>query len=450
MTHLIYWLRFRSAWLSLFFLFFALEVLRSPEIFFVGRFFAEEGSLYWAHALSSSFGDHVTFVAPIANYLLLNCNLQTWIAAMVPISIGPLVTAWTSLAFMAVPSLLVMVADNRRLDFKLRFSIAAALLFGRPVLSTEILANSINTQVFLGLATVCILVFGYAASKPARFATQAIVVIAAFSGWYSCVLFPFFVYRGVRLKSRTYLCSSAFLLAGLITQSLIFLELRFGSSSTSHRLSHPLSLASVVADLANVISHAVSPLESRFVSPLFLLVAVTFVGVYIYRRFRPRPGSVLILRADGGALNAVSAKFDQEMAYLMGCFTVEFCLVVIGRAQESFAGRYAAIPSSVALMLIILAAFSIKNPSSVLRYCKRTIIGVVTLSSLCTIIFPTNVEYLRAPDGFSWSEQLAKLDGKQDATVFHWPIASAGEQDWQTNMSKPSPRLAPFQESLTK
>ena len=66
------------------------------EVLLKGRFFAEEGSMYWAHALSSNLIDQLFFVAPVAGYYLINTNIQTFLASIVPLSLAPYITIYSS------------------------------------------------------------------------------------------------------------------------------------------------------------------------------------------------------------------------------------------------------------------------------------------------------------------------------------------------------------------
>ena len=69
------------AWLALFDL---LAILRSPHLLLNGRFWAEEGSVHFAHAHTEGGFAGLTFVDQRAGYLNLLPNVGTWLATFVP------------------------------------------------------------------------------------------------------------------------------------------------------------------------------------------------------------------------------------------------------------------------------------------------------------------------------------------------------------------------------
>ena len=71
-------------------------VFRSNEILLQGRFFAEEGSVFWSYALSQEGHSVIQYVPVIQGYLCLNCNLQIYLSTLVPVTFSPLVTVWSS------------------------------------------------------------------------------------------------------------------------------------------------------------------------------------------------------------------------------------------------------------------------------------------------------------------------------------------------------------------
>src|SRR5215470_16551381 len=92
-------------------------ISRAPYVLTRGRFFAEEGSIYYPHMRDGS----IWYVAKSVGYIYGFLNGATWLAARVPIEHAPLVTAWLSLglvmvvawAALAVPSDLLPNAGAR-------------------------------------------------------------------------------------------------------------------------------------------------------------------------------------------------------------------------------------------------------------------------------------------------------------------------------------------------
>ena len=71
---------------------------RAPYLLVHGRFFAEEGTMYFSHMKHGS----VWFVARPVGYIYAFCNIATSLATHVPLERAPLVTAWLSLGVIAL------------------------------------------------------------------------------------------------------------------------------------------------------------------------------------------------------------------------------------------------------------------------------------------------------------------------------------------------------------
>src|SRR5215475_3533867 len=69
---------------------FLVAISRAPYVLTHGRFYAEEGSIYYPHMRDGS----IWFVAKSVGYIYGFLNGATWLAARVPIEHAPLVTAW--------------------------------------------------------------------------------------------------------------------------------------------------------------------------------------------------------------------------------------------------------------------------------------------------------------------------------------------------------------------
>ena len=78
---------------------------RSPEIFLEGRYFAEEGSVWWSFSIANSFIDTLLFSPAAGGYVCLICNLQIAATKLLPIEIGPIFTAISSIFIFLSPSM---------------------------------------------------------------------------------------------------------------------------------------------------------------------------------------------------------------------------------------------------------------------------------------------------------------------------------------------------------
>jgi hypothetical protein len=137
-------------------LYMVVSILRSPDTLLVGRFYAEEGAVFWSRARANNFWDTITF-NPNIGYFQLSTNLHAQALSYLPVRIAPLISAWISLILSAVSAILIVLAPNRLCTSLVqRFIIAAVLLFSAPVTEPDIFANSIQLQVHLGLLSIVI------------------------------------------------------------------------------------------------------------------------------------------------------------------------------------------------------------------------------------------------------------------------------------------------------
>ena len=65
---------------------------RAPHVLLNGRFWAEEGTIHFAHAFAEGGIGGLTFIDQRAGYLNIVPNVGTWLASLVPLSVAPLVT----------------------------------------------------------------------------------------------------------------------------------------------------------------------------------------------------------------------------------------------------------------------------------------------------------------------------------------------------------------------
>lgn len=426
------------------------QVCRAPEIFLVGRFFAEEGAFYWANALSNSTLSQVFFVAPIANYLSLNANLQTEIATWLPIEIAPLFTVWSSLGLMIAPSILVMLSDPTRFKFLLRFTIAALLLFSRPVLSTEVLANSINSQTFLGLFAGCLLIFGFPKNRVNRAASYFLVFFGSLSGWYTAILFPLFIIRSLRNPKGGFLFPAISSSLGALVQGSLFIQAKLTDSDTTNRVSRFPSPGGFLNDLINSGEHALVPASAGILGRLIAVLAWLFISLYLARFFWRVCKQTLGRTSVETNLLSVAGPSQMHVVYAIAAFFFEISLVLLGRAAPYYDARYAVVPSGLLLVAISLALFESKMKGIYSFISGVIIFPSIAASVLTAASVPDIGEFLQVQDRYSWPNQISMVKTGKTDFVYHWPVSSTAEPDWQTDLKNPEVRLAPFQVSLTK
>ena len=178
-------------------------ILRSPEILFHGRFWAEEGTMWWANARASNALETLLYVPDLAGYFMLNTNVSFVIAGIFPLQYQPLVVTWLAVLTMATPAM-VYLCVSRSHPTLWRVVVTLFMMVGAPLLEPEVFSNAINAQVFLGLGAALILVYDDESHAPRR-SLLAFLMLAGLSGMYAAILAPLFVLKALCDKpTRTF------------------------------------------------------------------------------------------------------------------------------------------------------------------------------------------------------------------------------------------------------
>lgn len=228
------------------FLFACLVVSRLPNAFLQGRFWAEEGSIFFANAWH--LPSFQALFAVHTGYLNLTANAATLIASHAPLKIAPLVTAGIALAIQCVPALLILLSRSSWAQHRIA-AIAALLVIAIPPAAEEAWLNTINSQHHLALAVGIILALQTERGIVALF-QAGVLLLAALSSPASWFLLPPMMLRAAIDKSRPRAIQSLIFLIGIAVEMIWFF------SSSQRTFGMPVSLLGAVI----YAKHIVSPL----------------------------------------------------------------------------------------------------------------------------------------------------------------------------------------------
>ena len=128
--------------------FVALVWLRMPEIMHHGRFWAEEGRVYFVNAVALPWWR--ALFRPEVGYLNLPANVAGLCArAFVPLEDAPHVTTVIAMALQCLPAVLLITARDGWLRQPV-VRAAAVLLLAEPVAGDEVWLNTINGRLHAG------------------------------------------------------------------------------------------------------------------------------------------------------------------------------------------------------------------------------------------------------------------------------------------------------------
>ena len=206
--------------------------LRSPGLLFSPRLWAEEATIYYVYARHHDLLPSL-FLVPSsrgpAGYLSLVPNTAATLASrLVSEELAPLVFTLIALLVQLIPFALVLW--GRSLLWRTareRATVCALLLFCSTVIA-EVWLNTINSQIFLGLAAALLLVertdlLSEPGQRVRRWTYRGLLGIAGLNGLYSAFLAPAFALRAWRTGHREAWRQAWIVGVGALVQATAFL-----------------------------------------------------------------------------------------------------------------------------------------------------------------------------------------------------------------------------------
>ncbi|MEM7139701.1 MAG: hypothetical protein AAF548_01635 [Actinomycetota bacterium] len=349
-------------------LFAVLAFLRSPHVLLEGRFWAEEGSVHFAHAVNEGGFAGLTFIDQRAGYLNLIPNLGTWLASLLPLSVAPLVTGWLSFTVLLLLLWVTIVWPSELLPTKAARLVAAGLLLFGPLAHPEVWLNTINSQTYLGIAAIVLLFVRLDELGPRAFRASVVgLAVAALSGLYTVVLAPLFVVRASIERSRRSIIHAATICGATAFQGIIVLVSRTSGSLEESKLTIP-GLRELVATFG-----------SLHVSPIFLGRAETEdLANNVIAGSGAWTFTVLLTVAGviGVVAYAVRGAAPRLLLLLAGAFVLTEGLVQLG-AWGIADARYAVVPLAIVSLLLAHAVGIATEPIG-----RTFALGLVTVALL--------------------------------------------------------------------
>lgn len=200
----------------MFALFGALIVAREPGLFLQPRFWAEEGTVYFAHA--HRHPDLLSLFVLHQGYLSLVANMAALAAAALPLEHAPAATTLVAFAVQLLPVALVLLGPSAHWShLEQRFCVAAVIVLGWA--NTEIWLNTINAQFHLALAAfLCLLLDEAQMGSAVRRAVLALALLAPLSSPSSLFLLPLFAVTALWQATPFSRLRAVCFLAGCILQ----------------------------------------------------------------------------------------------------------------------------------------------------------------------------------------------------------------------------------------
>ncbi len=399
-----------ASYFVIIFIFLGYLILRSPQILLEGRYFAEEGSVWWSYSLSNNFLDTLLYTPAAGGYVCIVCNLQILVTKYLPIGIGPLFTVWTSILFSIMPSILFFKLNKRSNQFnKLLMSILLLILPSMNFL--EVFANSISTSQFFAISTFIILNYGLN-EKKLLILEYVIIFIGFLSYYYSIFLIPCFLLKYFFTKNKNLIVP---IVLGIFS-SLVHLNV----------IIYLLLKESFFARNFDTLS---SPLV--LLNNIKLSIAVNFFGEKFYKDTLLNTISLIIIIFL--VFLMIKGLFQNNILIIISAVLLQLMLLYFGQVGNNYYGRYAVVASTL-VMFIIFEFFM-----------DRKEFAVVFLFFLFVSIYNFNTQggsYFIECNQYciGWNDQIKNIqNGIQDKYI-HWPMGE-GDPYWFTNAIEPKPNI---------
>jgi hypothetical protein len=398
-----------------------IAVSRAPYALWHGRFYAEEGSIYFPHMRNGS----VWFVAKSVGYIYAFLNIATGLATHVPLERAPLVTAWLSFALvigvawaaLALPSDLLPNAGAR--------IAAAVLLVVGPVAVPVVWLNATNAQVYLGVLAVLFLFVDVARLGRVQFVTVVVALaLAGLSGLYAAALAPLFIALALRDRSPRRITLALIVSACAVAQVVVVQHSHAAGDLAQGRGSFR-GFGAITRDVA----------AWHFGTLLFGNSIATHVYRYAHDLERIALiglGAFVIAVVFAALLASVPRR--RVAVLLVGAFALEEVLVLFG-TRRGAGGRYAVVPVAI----LVLAAV---HGAATARY--KAAAGIGAALCACALVAgvatfwtgqPRTLRCVQCPD---WHEQVRAWRAGRTTELRIWPYA--GGVRWTVHLRQARPR----------
>ncbi len=348
-----------------------LVVARQPQLVLGPFLWAEDGTVWLAAALAD--GSASTLAAPYAGYLHVLPRAVALVATHVPLRFAPWIFAWTAVAVLLVP--VVLLTSERARDTwnaPTRAAIALAILL--LPFSAETFANLTNTPWRLGLAALLIFVLPPSQRAAARGLDLTIVTLSAFSGPLALLALPVHALLARRSRWKSALLGASAVGALLQATLLVQSQDRAGAIPDIGR-SLLRILGGQIGIGALFGTHAVAYVDARPWATTAWTIALGFLFVLAIAVARSRtPGLrplatlallVLVAALVGGTADDPARRLVElgtppagGRYWLLPILTIHLTLLALLRDPRT--RRAAAIPAALALYAI---AADFRHPS---------------------------------------------------------------------------------------
>lgn len=384
-------------------LFLLLTIGRMPNIVFQGRFWAEEGTVFYWHAATTAWLPALFY--SYAGYMNFGANIAAVAARhLVPLDYAPRITFVFAFAAQICPAILLLTSRAAWLRSRLALAASLLLLVGAPA-AEEVWLNTIHSQFYLALCTGLILALGTESGGREIF-RRCLLFFAPLYGMVAIIFLPLFILRALMERSRTRSIQALMLASGSAIQLLGF----YHAAARHPNLDIKLILGTIYAKNILVpflgfgttqpLTDKLGAALSQGILPLPAIVTIALVVVLLFALLRKGPKDAWWLAVACGTVTVVSY----------------YGILLPGPYQVGPHGyeRYAFVPQVLFAWTFI--AIAAKGP----KLHARIAFGLAAW--LCVVSIDASLH--PGPgfaDGPKWSEEMAKWHMNPAYSPVGWP-----------------------------
>ncbi len=390
--------------------FVALVWVRIPEIMHYDRFWAEEGTVYFARAWTLPWWQALW--APASGYLNLAANAAGLAARyLFPLHDAPRVTTLVAFAFQALPAVLLVTARDAWLR-RPAVLFAAILILAMPPVCDEVWLNTTNSQFHLALAAALCLALEVpiGVGAPAR---RLLLFLAPLCSPGCVALAPLFVARAALDRQKGRAIQAGCIVAGAVLQFALF----YTSTPGRGHISGPATAASIFA-----VKHLAIPFLGEQGAVLIAdgLRDEVFAGHY------PIAAIVAVAAVCGLILAAVVVRRRSEPGWLLVAGLALACLSYYGALEGGTAlisvvgeNRYAFAPCMLfALAVLALAATAADR---IAQGAWAAVVWLLVIATQQTVL-PQDPIFVQGP---RWKTEIARWRANPGHPLAIWPAGWA-------------------------
>jgi hypothetical protein len=398
--------------------------LRDPAFFHEPRFWAEEGTRYFAYAYSQPW--HAMLGYNFRGFFSLFNKVSALLAVyLVDLPNAPLVTTLLAFVVQTIPLALILWAESSPWDTLKGKVMGVAIVLFTPV-TGEIWLNTVNSQFYLALVTFLILIEdSRITSRFTGGVHMVLLLLAGLTGVVSCFLTLLYAVKAWKERTRRSAIYFSLLVACSVVQLLTLL------SSEGQWAGRWLGVRPGVILSVTWVKTIVLPLFGP-------VAAMRFANTIRHVRGLGDLGygalSALLLLTMGAFWTAILWKAGTYKRWLiLGSYVTIVVLSIvsaIGDKAEMIdawsAQRYFYVPS---VILAVLILDRIEVGGSTYHRFVSVICAVLIVTSVTMGIVHYQRTLIKSEDWPRWRDQVARWEADHDHILQVWP------EGWQVRLA---------------